>query len=117
MRLPGRALDALALVAMSDAWVPSVFARVGRPVAVPTIDLTVHLRAGLPRPDVGEWCLGVFRSRVAAEGFVEEDGELWAPDGVLLAQSRQLAVLVPGRRDSLFQGTNAAIGAEGDQGD
>ena len=28
------------------------------------------------------------------EGILEEDGEVWSPDGRLLAQSRQLAVVV-----------------------
>jgi len=62
---------------------------------VPTVDLTIHFRTELPlahaRPD--DWCLAVFRSRLAAGGFVEEDGEVWSHDGVLLAQSRQLAVI------------------------
>jgi acyl-CoA thioesterase len=36
----------------------------------------------------------VFRSRTTAEGFFEEDGELWSQDGTLLAQSRQLGPVI-----------------------
>jgi hypothetical protein len=42
--------------------------------------------------------LAVFRTSVATEGFLDEDGEVWAPDGTLLAQSRQLAAILPLRR-------------------
>ena len=38
--------------------------------------------------------LGRFASRLVRDGFFEEDGELWAPDGTLIAQSRQLALLI-----------------------
>jgi acyl-CoA thioesterase len=41
----------------------------------------------------GEWVLADYRSRISAGGVWEEDGELWAPDGTLLAQSRQLALI------------------------
>jgi len=41
-----------------------------------------------------DFYLGVFRSRTLAGGFAEEDGEIWTRGGVLLAQSRQLAMLI-----------------------
>ena len=66
-------------------------------VAAPTIDLTVHFRA--PRAaaalEPGAPVLAVFRSTTAAAGFFEEDGELWTREGVLLAHTRQLALLNP----------------------
>lgn len=62
------------------------------PNGVPTIDLTVHFRQA-PSRQPG-WALVRFRTTVAAEGYVEEDGEAWSADGRLLAQSRQLAVVV-----------------------
>jgi acyl-CoA thioesterase len=90
-----RATDAIALAMFADAWWPSPWVRLREPVPAPTIDLTVHFRA--PRAAAalppGEPVLAVFRSTTAADGFFEEDGELWTRDGILLAQSRQLALL------------------------
>lgn len=90
-------LDAAALALYADAWLPAAFTRLTGPLAAPTIDLTIHFRdpaAALLVPP-GDAVLGVFRSDYAAGGFVEEDGELWSPDGVLLAHCRQLALLQP----------------------
>jgi acyl-CoA thioesterase len=81
-------LDAPALALLSDAWLPSVFVLTRDFIGVPTIDLTIHFRVrteGRTGP-----ALAIFRSRTSAEGFFEEDGELWSEDGTLLAQSRQL---------------------------
>jgi hypothetical protein len=63
-------------------------------LATPTIDLTVHFRTSLPLPSATPegWTLGVFRTRVATEGFAEVDGGLWSEDGTLLVQSRQLSL-------------------------
>lgn len=90
-------LDAVALAAVSDAWVPAVFSRMTSRNAVPTIDLTVHFRARLPHPTMAttDYCLSMFRTRAVVDGFLEEDGEIWSPDGVLLAHSRQLGLLLP----------------------
>jgi acyl-CoA thioesterase len=85
------------VAAYTDAWPPAVFTRVdptGLVGGVPTVDLTVHFRAPWPAHlDPTEFALVVFRSRVAHDGFVEEDGEVWTRDGLLLAQSRQLALI------------------------
>jgi len=94
-----RAADAALVAAYTDAWPPASFswARPGQNVGgLPTIDLTIHFRAPLPLQDAAadEWHLAVFRSRVARHGFVEEDGEVWSEGGVLVAQSRQLALIV-----------------------
>jgi acyl-CoA thioesterase len=90
-----RATDAAALAMFADAWWPSPWVRLREPVPAPTMDLTIHFRA--PRAAAalapGEPVLAVFRSTTAADGFFEEDGEVWTRDGVLLAQSRQLALL------------------------
>jgi acyl-CoA thioesterase len=89
--------DAATIAFYADAWLPAPFPRLTEPVAAPTIDLTVHFRA----PDAvaalaaDAPVLARFRSTTASGGFFEEDGELWGPDGTLLAQSRQLALLVP----------------------
>lgn len=83
-------LDAALVVALCDSWFPAVFSVAREPLAVPTLDLTVHLRAPLPLP--ADWVLGRFVTRTARDGFLEEDGELFSRDGRLLAQSRQLAL-------------------------
>jgi acyl-CoA thioesterase len=89
-------LDAPLMVAISDALPPPIFVTIGEPMAVPTVDLTVHLRADLSKinwqPD--DWVLARFKTQQVSGGFLEEDGEMWTADGVLLAQSRQLALML-----------------------
>jgi acyl-CoA thioesterase len=93
-----RVVDHLAATQLLDAFAPAVFARLGRGgggKAVPTIEMTYHYRESLPLAagEAGAWHLGIFRTQTARQGFIEEDGWLWTADGVLLAQSRQLALL------------------------
>ena len=91
-----RALDAPMIVAIVDALPPPIFVTEVGPMALPTIDLTVHIRAELPmvKWEPGDWLLARFSTRYASGGFLEEDGELWTADGTLLAHSRQLALSV-----------------------
>ncbi len=90
--------DALMLATLADAWFPPIFTRETGGAfagAVPTIDLTVHFRAAFPLPasGPGDWYLGRFESTTARQGYIEESGELWSQNGVLLLQCRQLALL------------------------
>lgn len=83
-------LDAPLLVAFCDFWLPAAFMVTREPIPVPTLELTVHLRARSPLGS--DWILGRFVTETAREGLLEEDGALWSRDGTLLAQSRQLAL-------------------------
>jgi acyl-CoA thioesterase len=92
-----RIADAAALAFYADAWLPAPFVRLAAPVPAPTIDLTIHFRTRLPHPGmaIDAPVLARFSSSTSHGGFFEEDGSIWAPDGTLLVQSRQLALLFP----------------------
>jgi acyl-CoA thioesterase len=85
-RLP----DALSLLVFADAFPPAILDVVAS-TWVPTLELTVHVRA---HPVPG-WLRARFRTRLVRDGLLEEDGELWDEDGQLVAMSRQLALLLP----------------------
>jgi acyl-CoA thioesterase len=87
-----RPIDALTLAVIADAWFPAPWPRLTELAPAATIDLTVHFRVPLPFDDT--LLLGRFRNRMVRDGFFDEDGELWTPDGTLVAQSRQLALLL-----------------------
>jgi len=84
----GRRPDVHAMGLIADAFPPAVF-QVLAPGWVPTIELTVHVRA---RP-TSEWLRCVFRTRFIFGGLLEEDGEIWDEGGTLVALSRQLAAM------------------------
>jgi acyl-CoA thioesterase len=97
---PPDTADAIVVATLMDAWAPAVFPVATEPLVAPTIDLTIHFRTQLPLEGAGpdDFYLGRFSSRLASEGFFEEDGELWSAGGRLIAQSRQLALTILPRR-------------------
>jgi hypothetical protein len=92
-----RPVDAPALALFADAWFPPSFIALDQPAVSPTVDLTVHFRKSIADCDCdpAALCLGIFETRLLHEGLFEEDGVIWAPDGSVLAQSRQLGVIMP----------------------
>jgi acyl-CoA thioesterase len=87
-----RPVDALTIAVLADAWFPAPWPRLKALAPAPTVDLTLHFRVPLPLPD--GLLLGRFTNRLVRDGFFDEDGELWTPDGTLVAQSRQLGLLL-----------------------
>jgi acyl-CoA thioesterase len=82
-----------------DAYAPAVFAKLGAGgggAGVPTVEMTYYYREPLPLEGarLDDWYLGIFRTTTARAGSVEEDGWLWSRDGRLVAQSRQLAIVM-----------------------
>jgi hypothetical protein len=75
----------LGLLLFADCMSPPVFTVFGPLQWVPTLELSVQLRAKpVPGPVQAR-----FRSRYMSRGVVEEDGELWDVAGNLVALSRQ----------------------------
>ena len=77
---------------LADAWFPTPWPRLPEFAPAPTVEMSVYYRAPLPLPD--SLLLGRFENRLVRDGFFDESGELWAPDGTLVAQCRQLGLLL-----------------------
>ncbi len=91
MRLAdGRDPDPLLLPVIADGFPPAIFSVI-QPGWLPTLELTVHVRQ---RPAPG-WLACRFTTRFLLDGYAEEDGEVWDSEGRLVAQSRQLALVLP----------------------
>ncbi len=82
--------DSLALVLFCDSFPPSPFPLIGLVGWVPTIELTVHVRR---RPAPG-WVLGQFKTDDLHDGRMIETGKLWDSEGELVAQSRQIGLVL-----------------------
>jgi acyl-CoA thioesterase len=82
--------DSRSLVLFADAFPPSVFSLLGNIGWVPTVELTVHVRR---RPAPG-WILGRFETSDLTDGRMIENGMLWDSTGTLVAQSRQIGLLL-----------------------
>lgn len=96
--LDGRALDAGAVVTLTDVLPPGLFACWRTPRPVPSAELTVHFTDALdddgPDGDAREgWALVRIRTEQAGGGWAVDDSAVWAADGRLLAVGRQARVV------------------------
>ena len=86
----GREPDARALHLFSDAFPPSPFGLLGPVGWVPTVELTVHVR----RRPVPGWVQARFVTDDLQMGRMIESGWLWDSAGNLVAQSRQIGLVM-----------------------
>ena len=92
-----RRFDDLAIAAISDSWYPGLFTKkLDPPMHCPTVDHTVHFLANYPEnAGLEEFLLVDFQTSTANNGYLVEDGCIWPAGGLLLARSRQLAIILP----------------------
>jgi len=83
------AFDVFSLLMVPDILPPVVFTRFGAKGWVPTIEMTVNIRAV---PNTNRLQLRG-KTRYLTQGLLEEDVEVWDDKGNILALSRQLAKL------------------------
>ena len=85
----GSPFDVFSLIMAADVMPPAVFNRFGAAGWVPTIEMTVNIRA---IPQVSRLQIRL-RTNYVSSGILEEDVEIWDEQGNLLAISRQIAKL------------------------
>lgn len=89
-----RRVDAPQLVLMGDIGMMGWWARLDRMHTTATLDHTTHFRADLDAIDVDDLVLMSSTTRLVRDGYLDWDVVLWAPDGTVLAQSRQLLAVL-----------------------
>ena len=83
-------ITVLSLVALADALPPPIFNKVGTFGWLPTLEMTVHIRA---LPPEGISYVGFdSKSKYFGNNLLDEDYQMFTPDGEFLAESRQLSV-------------------------
>ena len=89
-----RDFDVPSILLAADAFPPAVLTSQGMVAWVPTIECSINVRN---RP-ASKWLKCIFRTRFITCGLLEEDGEIWDENNVLVAISRQIAQYRPHRR-------------------
>jgi acyl-CoA thioesterase len=91
-RLP-RKIDALSLMSMSDAFFGRIFHARGELVPFGTVSLTTYFHTGaeeLAAENISR-VLAVADAKIFHNGYGDQSGELWSPQGRLLATTHQIA--------------------------
>ena len=89
---PGRALDFVALAALSDVFYPRIWRRRALHVPAGTVSMTVYFHAGsaLLAETGSGWLLAQARGQEYRNGFFDQTAQLWNQAGQMLATTQQI---------------------------
>jgi hypothetical protein len=91
-----RPVDSLWLNYLIDSMWPSSLQALRVPAVAPTLDLTLHVRGEIPPEGLPDQPLLVYNvTRSVGGGLGDSDSFVYSADGALLAQGRQLLMLMP----------------------
>lgn len=90
--VPPRPIDFAAIAAYCDSFVPRLFVRKGapRPISTVTLSINFHIDGATLARQQGRHAFGKARANAFNGGFYDQEGQLWAEDGTLLATTHQL---------------------------
>lgn len=79
-------------VCLADMWPPAAYHVWSGGVIAQSVDITYHARTSFPDTLLppGTPMLVVVSTKASAGGFVDEDVDIWSPDGRLVAHTRQM---------------------------
>ena len=89
-----RRVDAPQLVMLGDFGMMGWWVRLDRMHTTATLDHTTHFRADMSEVRVDDFVLMSSTTRLVRDGYLDWDVVLWAPDGTVLCQSRQLLAIL-----------------------
>jgi acyl-Coa thioesterase superfamily protein/acyl-CoA thioesterase superfamily protein len=93
-RAPGPARDEAYLVALADAWWPSIFPRLRAPRPMATISFTIDIVGNCDGLDPDAPLYHDARTLASSGGYVVELRSLWGEDGRLLSLNHQTLVVI-----------------------
>lgn len=81
------------LLALVDAWPPALLPLLKKPTSGSTLTWTVEFVQPLPQASTLEWCQYLAVIEHARDGYGHVAANLWAPNGELIAISRQTVAI------------------------
>ncbi|UVL00236.1 acyl-CoA thioesterase II [Pseudomonas sp. B21-048] len=89
----GEAVSEAHILALVDAWPPSLLSHLKKPAAGSTLTWTIEFVQPLLALSTLDWCKYLVDIEYAADGYGHAAAKLWSEDGQLIAMSRQTVTI------------------------